>query len=99
MRRSALTLLALSAPMLGLLACAEPSDDRAPISATAPFFTTSPEYFARPQAYLTESTYLTGAPFYTSNLGYYIVANRPVRHGYYCPPGGHGHAHKGGRHR
>jgi hypothetical protein len=98
MRCAALTLLALSVPMMGLSACAEPVEVGAPIG-NAPVFTTYPEYFARAQAYGPESPYLTlaGAPFYTTDIAYFVGPTRIGRHGS-CPPRGHGHGHGGHHH-
>jgi hypothetical protein len=95
--RCALTLLALSVPMAGLSACAEPIEAEAPISSSAPVFTTYPEYFSPPQTYTTESPYLAGAPFYAADIVYFIGPTRVARHGY-CPPHGFGRGY-GGHHR
>jgi hypothetical protein len=97
MRCAALTLLALSVPMAGLSACAEPIESDAPIGSNAQVFTTYPEYFSQAQTYATESAYLAGAPFYSSDVAYFIGRTRIAHYGY-CPPRGHGHGHGGHHH-
>jgi hypothetical protein len=94
MRCTALTLLALSVPVAALSACAEPNEDRTPISSNTSFFTTSPQYFAKPEADVTEQTYPAGAPFYTTDVGYFGAPIRLARSGY-CPPRGYGHGYVG----
>jgi hypothetical protein len=94
MRRAALTLMALSAPMAMLPACAEPISASAPTDTGAPFYTTDPSYFANPPVYTTDPAYLAGGPLYTNGLAYFIAPVRAARFGGYCPPqGGHGLGH------
>ena len=111
MRSAALTLMAL-----GLLsACAETTDAVAPAYNTGvsypgyygttdngtPFFTTTdPANFANPRVYAGDPGVLAMAPYYTSNIGYFILPTRKA-HYPYCPPRGgrsYSHARGGGRH-
>ena len=111
MRSAALTLMALAV----LSACAETTDAVAPAYNTAvyhpaynsttdngtPFFTTDPAYFTNPPAYSSDPGVLAMAPYYTGNLGYFVMPNGKAHYAY-CPPrGGHGYSHARGvgRHR
>jgi len=98
MRRRALTLMVLSAPVIALSACAEPIQSAVPAGGSTSFFTTDPEYFASPPVDSTAPTYLAMAPVYAPGFGYLIAPARFVRPGY-CPPrGGFSHARGGGGH-